>query len=62
MRRFKVTIVYEVDIAAKAEGMNLAISLGHWINAHTRGDDIPVRVEEVDFSFKQITHPKDSDA
>jgi len=61
MRRFKVTIVYEVDIASKATGTNLAVSLGYLIAAHTRGEQ-GNQVEETDFSFKEIVHPKDSDA
>jgi hypothetical protein len=62
VRRFQVTITYQVDIATKAEGSQLVRNISAMIDRHVRGEDSAHNlVEEVDFAFKQITHPKDSD-
>ena len=63
MRRFKVTVTYEVDTATKADGRALAAQLSYLISSHTRGDTDRADnlVEETDFRFHEMLHPMDYD-
>lgn len=61
MRRFKVTVIYEVDTACKGTGRILGTILSARIAEHTRGEGTSNLVTETDFSFKEIIHPKESD-
>ena len=60
MRRFQVTIVYEVDTSSKADGGQLGQHLSQQVFAHVCGEDTNL-VTETDFRFQEITHPRDSD-
>jgi hypothetical protein len=59
VRRYEVTITYEVD-TTKKEGSVMAPFLSEKIQQYVCGGDTNL-VTETDFRFREITHPKDSD-
>ena len=59
VRRYEVTITYHVD-TSKKEGSVMGPFLSEQIQRYACGGDTNL-VEEVDFRFREVTHPKDSD-
>jgi len=61
MKRYEVTITYQVDSSRNVTGQALAAHLSELIFEHVAGGERQNLVEETDFRLKEITHPADSD-
>jgi len=61
MKRYEVTITYQVDSSRNVTGGELARHLSELIFEHTCGGERQNLVSETDFRLKEITHPANSD-